>query len=84
MGVYRVNPSDAIPGSGNSGTAAPRHTDEGSTVTKWAYEVDVGTISGEVEAPNEDEAMNAATTDALGKHFDAILSGTWGLRKVEE
>jgi hypothetical protein len=54
------------------------------TAMKWEYEVDVGTIEGEVYAANEDEAMRAACEDAYNRAPSYIDLGTWGLRQVDD
>jgi hypothetical protein len=50
---------------------------------KWEYEVWVGTISGEVEADNEEDAMVAADEHANAQARDRIDGGTWRLHEVE-
>ena len=51
---------------------------------KWQYEVWPASIEGEIEAPNEDEARAATTEDALRQATDAILTGTWEMRQVDD
>jgi hypothetical protein len=51
---------------------------------KWAYRVDVGTIDGEVEAPDEEAAAVTAMEAVFVQVGDAALEGTWELRKVDD
>ena len=53
-------------------------------MTLYAYTVDVGTLSGFVEADDRDEALAVALNDALRVVPKRVLDGTWTVRELDE